>query len=149
MTQDRCQQYLEDPEAHPTHAAECASCRAVAEELRGAIEPRAAGVQPLPLAPWEGASHRSWPLVAGVVLTVVAMAAAFFAAAGVSPRAEIGRALSSSVASTSAWASFLSSAGGALQHAPASLQILIAVSFLLVNALLIVLLRRAPRGIDV
>jgi len=148
MTQDRCQQYLEEPEAHPAHVAECASCRAVAEELRGSIEPRTAGV-PLPLAPWEGASHRSWPLVAGVMLAVVAMAAAFFAVAGVSPRVEIGRALSASVASMSAWASFLSSAGGALQHAPASLQILIAVSFLLVNALLIVLLRRAPRGIDV
>ena len=39
--------------------------------------------------------------------------------------------------------------GDGFQHAPATLQIGVAISFLLVNTLLFVLLRRAPKGIDV
>jgi len=147
MTPDRCQQYLEDPETHSIHPAECASCRAMAEEL-SSVEAEGVVIPSLPLAPWEGAGHRSWPLVAGVLLAVVAMAGAFFAIGGASPRAELARAFRSGVDSTNAWAGFLSTAGSALQHAPPGLQLVIGLAFLLVNALLWVLLRRAPRGID-
>lgn len=148
MTSDRCQQYLEDPEAHAAHPAECASCRAVAEELRRPVEAQSFEIPSLPLAPWEGAGHRSWPLVAGVILAVVAMAGAFFAIGGASPRFELARAFRSGVDSVNAWAGFLSTAGNALQHAPPGLQLVIGLAFVLVNALLVVLLRRAPRGIN-
>ena len=148
MTTDRCQQYLEDPEAHPAHIAECASCRALAEDLRS-VEAGGVNVPELPLAPWEGAAYRSWPLVAGAVLTVMALAAGFFAVGGASPMVEIGKAVQAGFTSTATWAALASTAGGALRHAPAKLQILIGLSFVLINVLLFALLRRAPKGIDV
>ena len=39
--------------------------------------------------------------------------------------------------------------GDAVQHAPAGLQIALVVSFLVVNTVFYLLLRRAPKGIDV
>jgi hypothetical protein len=39
--------------------------------------------------------------------------------------------------------------GDGLQHAPAGLQIGIGICFLVVNTVFVLLLRRAPKGIDV
>lgn len=137
---DRCQQYLEDPEGHAAHLAECVDCRRVAEGLAQNLDARIR-VDDLPLAPWEGASYRSWPLVLGAVLAVIAVAASFFAVAGTSPL---------KVASADVLMSLMRPlTGGAIQNAPTSWQIWIGISFLVVNALFIVLLRRAPKGIDV
>lgn len=139
---DRCQQYLEDPEGHAAHLAECADCRRIAAGLEQNLEARVR-LDELPLAPWEGASHRSWPLVVGVALTVVAIAAALFAAAGTSPLAV---AAMDSDLLTSILRPLMS---GAILNAPTSLQIKIVIAFVIVNVLFIVLLRRAPKGIDV
>ena len=137
-----CQRYLEDPEGHAAHLAECADCRRMAEALAQNLDARVR-VDELPLAPWEGASHRSWPLVIGVALAVVAIAAALFAVAGTSPFAVAGM---DSDLLTSIFRPLLS---GAILNAPTSLQIKIVAAFLIVNVLFIVLLRRAPKGIDV
>jgi len=141
---DRCQQYLEDPEGHAAHLAECADCRRMEEALAQNLDARVR-VDSLPLAPWEGASYRSWPLVLGAVLTAIAMAAAFFAAAGTSPLKVAGM----SMPSTDLLMSMVRLTSGAIQNAPTSWQIGIGISFVVVNALFIVLLRRAPKGIDV
>ena len=137
-----CQQYLEDPESHAAHLAECAQCRRVAEGLSQNLEARVR-VESLPLAPWEGASHRSWPLVLGVVLAVIAISAGFFAAAGTSPLALVSSDTDMFMTAIKPLTS------GAIAKAPMALQIKIAVAFVLVNALFYVLLRRAPKGIDV
>lgn len=141
---DRCQHYLEDPEGHAGHLAECADCRRMAEALAQSVDARVR-VDALPLAPWEGASYRSWPLVLGAALAVIAIAAAFFAAAGTSPL----KVVDMSMPSTDLLISMVRLTSGAIQNAPTSWQIGIGISFVVVNALFIVLLRRAPKGIDV
>lgn len=145
MTTDRCQQYLENPEAHPEHLAECAKCRALSEQMNARVDSQPVIVASLPLAPWEGAAHRSWPLVAGGVLTVVAITAAIFAAAG--PAAV--QAIRASLPSLGVVMSIFRLAGGAVQNAPAAWQIGIGISFVIVNAIFFALLRRAPKGLDV
>ncbi|MGH9421579.1 MAG: hypothetical protein ACRD3J_16500, partial [Thermoanaerobaculia bacterium] len=80
MNQDACQQYLEDPEANAAHLRTCAECRAVNAGLTEKADAGATAgatsinVDALPLAPWEGSSHRPWPLVLGVAAVVVAVA---------------------------------------------------------------------------
>ena len=145
MKSERCQLYLEDPEGHAAHLRECAECRALFEEINARVDQRPVIVDSLPLAPWEGASYRAWPLVLGGVLTVLAITAALFAAAGPSAL----QALRSNVPSLDIVMSLFRLAGGAVQNAPAVWQIGIGVSFVIVNAIFFALLRRAPKGIDV
>ena len=145
MNRDLCQRYLEDPEANAAHLASCAECRAVEEQLSAKVRNQRVRVDALPLAPWEDSAHRSWPLVTGGLLAVVAIAAALFGIAGVSPLLMLRDALPSFDILTSV----VRFAGGAIQNAPTGWQIGIAISFVAVNALLIALLRRSPKGLDV
>ena len=145
-----CEKYLEDPDANAAHLATCAECRAVDEALRASsalgLEPRASvETNVLPLAPWEGAAYRSWPLVAAGAVAVAVIAALLFAATGTSPL-DIIR---GNVPSSHVIASMFRLAGGAVQNAPVSWQVGLAISFLVVNGIFIALLRRAPRGLDV
>ena len=147
MNRESCKQYLEDPEANGSHLAECAECRAIAEALQSSVlGPRASvDVGKLPLAAWEGASHRAWPLVAAGAFAVAAIAALLFMATGTSPM----QILRGKVPSTDVVSSFVRLFSGAVQNAPVAFQIVVAVLFVIVNAIFIALLRRAPRGIDV
>lgn len=146
MTQDACQQYLEDPEANAAHLQTCAECRAVNAGLALKTEAETASIDidALPLAPWEGSSHRPWPLVLGGAAVVIAIALALLDAAGMSPL----HVAEGSLASMDAIRSLLSRAATSLRSASLGAQIAFGVAFLIVNALLIVLLRRAPRGMD-
>jgi hypothetical protein len=153
MNRESCQRYLEDPEANASHLAECEECRLVDEALRADAlrtssisDPRSAvDVGTLPVAGWEGASYRSWPLVLAGAVAVAVIATLLFAATGASPL-EIMR---GNVPSGDVIASMFRLAGGAVQNAPARWQLAIAVCFVVVNAIFIALLRRAPRGLDV
>jgi len=145
MKTEACERYLADPEANASHLDDCVECAAIF----GAAPPPAAAlstlnVEALPLAPWEGSAHKSWPLVIGGALTVFCVAAALFTIAGVPFTA-----LTGSIPSFATLQLLLRDVGDGLQHAPAPWQIGIAISFLVVNTVLIVLLRRAPKGIDV
>ena len=146
-----CQRYLEDPEAHAAHLAGCERCRVMFEQLDAPIGaqgiPRVR-MDSLPLAPWEGATHKSWPLVIGAILGVLAIAAGLFAMAGLSPIAALMDSIRANVPSMAVLGSIVRLAPGAIQNAPAGLQIAIVVSFILINAVLFLLLRRAPKGID-
>lgn len=143
---DACQQYLEDPEANAAHLETCAECRAVNAGLsvKAAAEPPSIDVDALPLAPWEGSSHRPWPLILGGTAIVVAIALALLDAAGMSPL----HVAEGSLASMDAIRNLLSRAATSLRSASLGAQIAFGVAFFVVNWLLIVLLRRAPRGID-
>lgn len=146
-----CDEYLQDPEAHSDHLASCASCRALSNDLDAGIqiEARPMTIDALPMAPWEGASHRTWPLVAAGLLSLVVMAMVLFIAAGTSPLQGIARALVSAVPSLDLLLNLSELAGGALHNAPAAWHIVIGLSFLAINTVLVLLLRRSPRGIDV
>jgi hypothetical protein len=144
-----CEDYLENPEANIAHRDSCALCQAFEEELAAVVENRPLAVDALPLAAWEGASHRTWPLVAAGVLAVAILMVALFLAAGTPPLRGIATAVTSGVTSFEAVTKFVQLLGTGLQSAPPLVHVTIAVLFVAINSLLFVLLRRAPRGIDV
>lgn len=136
-----CDEYLQDPEEHAAHLESCEICRSIEEELGGgiAVETRPMNVDALPMASWEGASHRSWPLVAAGVVAMITLAIVLSAAAGVTPIS----AVASSLPSVQALLTFLQLTGHALGGP------LVAVLFVGINTILFLLLRRAPKGVDV
>ena len=146
MTEDACQRYLEDPEANADHLRTCAKCRAEAAALaaKSVVEPPSINMDALPLAPWEGSSHRAWPLVLGGVAGILLIALALCDAAGLSPV----HVAEGSLASMELFRNQLKGWAESLRGASIGTQMAFGAAFLIVNALLVVLLRRAPRGID-
>jgi len=141
---DACQRYLEEPEAHPGHLAECEQCRTLFDTLglQADVQPPPAGA--LPLAPWEGASHRPWPLVAGGALLVLVVAAAVCFWAGVPPLRVVQSSFSAMTTARTAITTWAES----LRQASIVAQIAFGLFFVAVNTALVMLLRRAPRGIN-
>ncbi|HEY0139273.1 MAG TPA: hypothetical protein VGF48_00175 [Thermoanaerobaculia bacterium] len=154
MTTD-CERYLEDPEAHAAHPETCADCRAFADAVSGEldtpleIEPRPLRLEELPMAGWEGARHRTWPLVIAGALSVLVLAMVLFLAAGISPARGIARAVASEFPSVELLMNVSRLASGTLHNAPVTWHIVIAISFVVINTVLFLLLRRSPKGIDV
>lgn len=146
-----CDDYLRDPEGAAAHLETCAECAAIAARLDAEVPHRARAIDPdaLPLAGWESASQRTWPLVAAGALAVLVLAVVLFIAAGTSPLRGIARAFGSAVPSLDLMVNLSELAGGALHNAPAIWHIVIGVSFVVINTVLVLLLRRAPRGVDV
>jgi len=131
---DACQRFAEDPEGNAAHLRECAKCAA----MYSGVQTKPVNVNALPLAPWEGASYRSWPVVIGGALAVLAIALALCAAAGISPVLAI--AIETQIQ--------MSRAAFIYQKLRAFGPVVFAAAFVVVNSLLILLLRRAPKGID-
>lgn len=146
MTEDACQRYLEEPEANADHLRTCVKCRAEAAALaaNSDVEPPSIDVDALPLAPWEGSSHRAWPLVLGGTAILVIIALALCDAAGMSPV----HVAEGSLASMEIFRNQLKGWAESLRGASLGAQLAFGAAFLIVNGLLVVLLRRAPRGID-
>lgn len=140
-----CEEYLEDPEAHAAHLETCADCRAIDEALAEdlalplEIEARPLRVDALPLASWEGASHRTWPLVGAGFVSALTLAIVLSAYAGISPMTVV----TSSMPSLDALLTFLDLTRRAIGGP------LVAVLFVVINTILYFLLRRAPKGVDV
>ena len=144
-----CEDYFEDPEKNVAHLETCEFCRAMEDETDFAIEPRPIAVDALPLASWEGASQRTWPLVGAGATSVLILAVVLFLAAGTPPIRGVARAVTSSVTSFEATSKFFQLFGSGLHSAPAVVHVAIAVGFVVVNTILFLLLRRAPKGMDV
>jgi hypothetical protein len=136
-------EFLENPEAHAAHLDECAECRAVFAGLDASVKDGAVTMSELPLATWEGASHRSWGFIAVTAVALVALAATLCAIAGVSPL----RVIRASTSLTEVRA-ILATFSTGLRHAPLGWQIVFGVAVVGVNSLLFMLLRRPPRGIN-
>lgn len=141
-----CQRYMEDPEGHAGHLETCAECRAVEAALAAKTDLKSTPISldALPLAPWEGSSHRAWPVVLGASAVVVAIALALCAIADISPLHVAQRSLKS----MDAVRGLLQNASESLRAASLGAQVAFGVAFIVVNALLVILLRRAPKGID-
>ncbi len=146
-----CQDYLSDPEANASHIETCEECRLMIAELDASIGVlhRPMTVDALPLAPWEGASYRPWPLVAAGAVSVLLLAIVLFLASGISPLRGIVSAFASAVPSLDLMANLSQLAVGALHNAPAAWHVAVGISFIVINTILFLLLRRAPKGIDV
>jgi hypothetical protein len=140
-----CEDYLQDPEKNAAHLESCAMCRAIALDLDDEVEIRARplNVDALPLAGWEGASHRTWPLVAAGVIAMSILAIVLFYAAGISSLPGVANAMISAVPPVQGVVKFFQHTGQAL-GAP-----LVGVLFVIINTLLFLLLRRAPKGANV
>ncbi|HEY0371546.1 MAG TPA: hypothetical protein VGD79_06070 [Thermoanaerobaculia bacterium] len=136
-----CEEYLEDPEANAAHLETCAECRAIEEELAVPleVEHRPLRVDALPMAAWEGASHRTWPLVGAGVVSAMTLAIVLSAYAGISPVTV----MTSSMPSLEALLTFLDLTRRAIGGP------LVAILFVVINTILFFLLRRAPKGVDV
>lgn len=135
--------FLEDPEAHASHLQECAECRALVERLNAAIVSQAIRVDAIPLAPWEGAAYKSWGFIAAVSIVLAVAAIALCHAAGITPIAAV-----TEDATITQWRSVLGLLTGALRRTSLPWQIAFGLAFVVVNTLLVLLLRRPPRGID-
>jgi predicted anti-sigma-YlaC factor YlaD len=141
---EACQRYLEEPEANAEHLRYCAECRAVFDALGLEVEGAPLAVGELPLAPWEGASHRPWQLIAACAVSILALSIVFFVYAGTSPLSV----LSSEMTRLQAMREVLRLTSSAVRTAPLVWQVTIGILFVVVNTILVLLLRRAPRGID-
>jgi hypothetical protein len=146
MNDEACRRYMEDPEANAGHLAECEACGALFGELDTGVRQRPITVESLPLAPWEGARYRSWSLVVGGALAVCAIVAALFLAAGISPAR--GAAAAVHVPPPGHMVELAGDVGTAMMYAPNGFRIKLLAGFVVVNLMLIVLLRRSPRGVD-
>jgi hypothetical protein len=145
-----CEDYFEDPVKNAAHLESCTLCRALdSDDDAVVMEHRPLSVDALPLATWEGASHRTWPLVAAGLVSILVLAVALFLAAGTPPLRGIAHAVTSSFTSFEAASRFVQLLGSGLHSAPMLVHVTIAVLFVFINTLLFFLLRRAPRGIDV
>ncbi|HEX8411177.1 MAG TPA: hypothetical protein VF883_20115 [Thermoanaerobaculia bacterium] len=136
-----CEEYLQDPEANAAHLESCALCRSIEEDLGDEIDiqPRPLNLDALPMATWEGASHRTWPLVLAGLVASLTLAIVLSAAAGISPVDVV----STSLPSIQALLTFLQLTGRSIGGP------LVAVLFVAINTILFLLLRRSPRGADV
>jgi hypothetical protein len=146
MKTEACERYMADPEANAAHLAECEGCAALFGAPEMPLEPKPIEVSALPLAPWEGASHRAWPLVLGGALALFTIAAGLFVAAGVAPVSGVTGAIRSGMPPLDIIETLLQHAGAAAQNAPGGWQIAVAILFVVVNTALFLLLRRAPKG---
>lgn len=140
-----CEDYLQDPETNASHLASCAMCRAIVEDLDEEVDVRHRPlvVDDLPLAPWEHAKERTWPLVAAGALSMLILSVVLFYAAGVSSFRGVTNAMISAVPPVQGLVKFFQYTGQAI-GAP-----IIALLFIVMNTILFLLLRRAPKGIDV
>jgi hypothetical protein len=143
MNDQDCARYLEDPEGNAAHLAGCDACCALFGELEESVEHAPLTIGRLPLAPWEGAKHRAWPLVLLGAAGVLALAVALFQVAGVSPM--YGVAAATKVPPPSSAMTLAADVSRALMRSAGGW---IIVGFLAANALLFALLRRSPRGVD-
>ena len=141
-----CEKYLEDPEENAAHLRTCAKCNAEAIALaeQADVDAPSIDLNALPLAAWEGSQHRAWPLVLGTAAVVAIVALALLDAAGMSPLHVVEGSLTSMETMRTLFGTWANS----LRSASIGAQVAFGAAFLLVNALLVVLLRRAPRGID-
>jgi len=141
---DACQRYLEDPEGNAAHLRDCAECRAVFDALGLDVDAKPVAMGELPLAPWEGAAHRPWALVAAIAIAALTLSILFFIYAGMSPFSV----LSAEMTRLRAMREIFRLTSDAVRTAPLVWQVTIGVLFVVVNTILVLLLRRAPRGID-
>ena len=149
MKNESCERYLEDPDANASHLETCEECRALFAPADVPVKEMVVSIDALPMASWEGASHRSWPLAIAAGAVVLFTAVILFLIAGVAPVTGVLRSLSTTVPSADLILSASRLVGNGLQHAPLSWQLAIGAGFLAVNTVFFLLLRRAPRGIDV
>ena len=141
---EACERFLEAPEEHSEHLERCSECRAFSGSLNDQLEPEIVLPDP-PLAPWEGASHRSWSVVATASLVVLFSVVGLCLGAGISPLVLMGAA--GQVPSIPHLFHLLTHFGSAVREAPESFQLEVLAGTIVVNLGLFLLLRKPPKGI--
>lgn len=150
VKKDHCEAFLEAPENGEEHLRSCPSCRALAEELSGMDVAGSKGLtlDTLPLAPWEGAGHRSWTTVAVVGAAIAILALSGFVIAGVPPLRGLWHGMIGGMFPTLDPLKLLQAVSNFVRSAPVSFHVFIGIAFVVVNIVFVALLRRPPRGYD-
>lgn len=155
-----CEEFAGDPTRFASHPEECANCRKLVEDLEnvdrmiaggtiGPLRKTASGdIDALPIAAWEGANHRPWPVAIAVVAVLGLAAAVLFFLGGVAPLGGMASALSQPFRSIAGFLSVAPVLGELAHRAPGGMRLLLIVAFVAVNIVLLRLLRRAPRGVE-
>ena len=161
MTGRGCEDYRLDADRFDAHAATCEDCRRLSEQLATldrnvtdavAIEPRDAFagdiMSGLPIAPWEGSGFRAWLVVLAGAASIAIGAVLVFLFMGISPIEGFISALSQRVLPRLALLDAGQSLATILGHASMKFHFVLGVSFVIVNVVFVLLLRRPPRGYD-
>lgn len=148
MTRDDCEAFLEEPEKGEEHLRSCDSCRALVDELsrESAADVSVLSLGNLPVAPWEGAAHRSWSSVAAVGAAIAILALAGFVIAGVPPLRGFWQGLVGGMFPTLDPLKLLMAVSNFVRSAPMSFHLFIGVAFVIVNVIFVAMLRRNTRG---
>lgn len=160
MSYGSCEEFASDPTRFALHTDDCAACRKLVEDLESvdqmiageSIDPRQGlvtrNVDVLPMASWEGADHKPWPVAVAVLALVGVAAAALFLLGGVAPLRGIADAVSQPFRAVSGLLHAAPVLGELMNRSPAGMRLLLLVAFAAVNIVLFRLLRRAPRGVE-
>ncbi len=154
-----CEGMMHDPERWTEHLESCAECRQMEQDLdrldagiRAVALPatdRLGQSLParLPIAPWEGATHRPWALVMLAAAGLAVVITVLFLFAGISPI----HGFFGSILGELPKMPLLEAAralANILGEAPRGFHLAVGACFVVVNAILVFLLRRSPRGYD-
>lgn len=151
---DACQHPRDDYERLVAEAERCENCAEYLREIDGLdavvppVEAEGLRIDParLPIAPWEGAGHRSWPLLLASLILAAIVAALLFSAAGIG----IGEGVRGTVQAMARGNMLRLAAafGESVRQAPMQFHVLIFAAFFGINFILFRLLKRPPRGAD-
>lgn len=156
---EACERFMQDPEGERKHAETCAECAVVLADIERmetafsdiSLDTHSVAedvVPRLPLAPWEGAAHRSWRLVGFVLAALVVGFGIAVLLAGASPLASVTQTAKLSFVTAIGAVKLAPALPRMLDAAPVALRVGLAISFVVINLALFFLLRRQPRGYD-
>ncbi|MBW3563244.1 MAG: hypothetical protein KY459_00785 [Acidobacteria bacterium] len=143
-------------EAETTHLSSCRECAAEIQTLEQVerslgstdVEPLSPVLKErLPVAPWEGASHRAWLAPVAVGAMLMALAALVAAATGTNPLDMIAAMFRGAASSATEIPDVARSLGTLVSTAPLEFRAAVVAAFIVINGLFAVMLRRRPRGI--
>lgn len=154
---DTCQREFVDPDEMGRHLAECEVCRSKEEAFARAeqsVAPPARSdrlheevMTRLPVAPWEGARHRAWSVVLVAAALILVALFAISSMAGLSSVDAMGAGLDA-IPTLDVITTFAGALGELTGTADSSFHVAVGLGFILFNTLLLLLLRRRPRGYD-
>lgn len=154
---DTCQKKIDDPDEMARHIEECETCARRETAFVEIEQSLSSGdgdaslsrgiLDKLPVAPWEGARHRSWVMVAIVGISIVALLVIAATIAGVSPAAAVSAGMGT-IPGIDIISTFARTLGEITGSGDTRFHTGVVIGFIVINSLLLLLLRRRPRGID-
>lgn len=155
---EKCLETYDDPEQMSLHLQTCEVCAsnevafaALEDSLKQQVTPDLVGgglMERLPVAPWEGAGYRSWIVVAAVA-TIISIALLILSTLSEVSIVTAASAGMDAIPGLDVLGSLATALGELTGMAGVEFHSGVVLGFVLFNTLLLLLLRRKPRGYDV